>query len=200
MGSLLVAAVLFVAHAVQGQSPVARNASCTEEPTVEGCTIIRLKWSFKPDSGVCEQNYVCSNHANSFETRGDCTNVCPPTTGPRPGLQPRDCRYWLVHGASCGRQRTHSYWSGRKWCYIVLYTGCESWKNNYYAYDSCNNRCIGKRHRRVSKIVFVLVLPNALMRVSACNSIANPGHCDRFYEYEEEEGGSSQTPKTSNTL
>ncbi|XP_077529515.1 putative Kunitz-type serine protease inhibitor [Haemaphysalis longicornis] len=142
MGSLQVAAVLFIVYAVQGQHPVARNASCNVEPTLEGCTIIRLKWSFKADSGACEQNYVCNDHANSFETRQDCSNVCPPTTGPRPGLQRRDCKYWLVHGASCGRQLTNSYWGGKTWCYVVLYTGCGTSKNNYYAYNSCFKQCI----------------------------------------------------------
>uniref|UniRef100_L7M9K2 Putative monolaris n=1 Tax=Rhipicephalus pulchellus TaxID=72859 RepID=L7M9K2_RHIPC len=66
------------AHLFRYAGALERRDDCDVPPTVEGCSIIRRKWSFLPEMGKCAMNFVCSNHPNAFQTEQECEASCPP--------------------------------------------------------------------------------------------------------------------------
>uniref|UniRef100_A0A023FG23 BPTI/Kunitz inhibitor domain-containing protein n=1 Tax=Amblyomma cajennense TaxID=34607 RepID=A0A023FG23_AMBCJ len=140
--SLRLLAVFQVISWIHATGPVGRNKRCLQPPEMERCSVILLKWSFKEGSNKCEENFVCSEHQNSFNSREECVNVCPPIHGKKPKPEKVDCMSWLLRGKVCYR---YSFvWlpnrkGERRWG--MLYTGCGKWSNRLYFYDWKKRNC-----------------------------------------------------------
>uniref|UniRef100_L7MC37 Putative monolaris n=1 Tax=Rhipicephalus pulchellus TaxID=72859 RepID=L7MC37_RHIPC len=118
-----------------------RRDDCDVPPTVEGCSIIRRKWSFLPEMGKCAMNFVCSNHPNAFLTEQECEAACPPDTGHKP--TPRDdCYYWLQNLDECQFKRETFYPDpyGRRQR-VLLFRFCGESSSKLYAYYMYSGDC-----------------------------------------------------------
>uniref|UniRef100_A0A131YRU9 Pancreatic trypsin inhibitor n=1 Tax=Rhipicephalus appendiculatus TaxID=34631 RepID=A0A131YRU9_RHIAP len=121
---------------------VERSGRCDIPPTVEGCSIIRRKWSFMSETGKCEFNFVCSQHSNAFQTEEECENACHPVTGPKP--PPRDdCYYWIQNLEQCRFKRETFYpdrYGRRQRVLLFRFCGESNWK--LYAYYFRSGECL----------------------------------------------------------
>uniref|UniRef100_A0A6M2E4F1 Putative bpti/kunitz family of serine protease inhibitor n=1 Tax=Amblyomma tuberculatum TaxID=48802 RepID=A0A6M2E4F1_9ACAR len=120
----------------------ATKKNCSEPRTVEGCSIIRLMWSFDMDTNKCERHFVCSSHANAFQSEMECKNTCRavPTRKPKPPL--RDCSYWLLHLGQCAWSTLKQYFDQQGTLHKVLwFTGCKGSKNKLYSYSLYSGNC-----------------------------------------------------------
>ncbi|KAL1447561.1 hypothetical protein MTO96_028465 [Rhipicephalus appendiculatus] len=117
-----------------------RSDRCDIPPTVEGCSIIRRKWSFMSETGKCEFNFVCSQHSNAFQTEEECENACHP--GPKP--PPRDdCYYWIQNLEQCRFKRETFYpdrYGRRQRVLLFRFCGESNWK--LYAYYFRSGECL----------------------------------------------------------
>ncbi|XP_037525101.1 uncharacterized protein LOC119402076 [Rhipicephalus sanguineus] len=136
-GFILVVSASVLSHA----GALERSDDCDMRPTVEGCSIIRRKWSFVPEAGKCELNFVCSQHPNSFQTKQECEDACPPDTGHKP--RPRDdCFYWLQNLNECRFKRETFYPDpyGRRQR-VLLFRFCGKSSLKLYAYYFYTGDC-----------------------------------------------------------
>lgn len=140
---------IYVAFWEHSSAASTRNSACKETPTVENCTIVLLKWSFNSESNVCERNYVCRENKNLFDSKEECSKTCPPITGMVPRPKEKDCYYWLHKGNGC-----YSYWftwyddrRGRRRP-VMIYTGCQWWRDRLYAYYLHERTCVELRRNR----------------------------------------------------
>ncbi|XP_049512065.1 uncharacterized protein LOC125940241 [Dermacentor silvarum] len=141
----LVAHILLQRYSASAESGA---SACLEPPTVEGCSLVRLKWSFNTQSRRCERNYVCSNHPNAFLDEASCMSTCPSVPRPQPPKTDGGCAYWLTRLGECKRTWLTSYRdNGGSEKTVFIYTECGSSPYKYYAYYVAEHRCAELRLR-----------------------------------------------------
>nr|XP_054918239.1 papilin-like isoform X1 [Dermacentor andersoni] len=135
---------LYAYYFISGECSGAQStaSACLEAPTVEDCSLVRLKWSFNTNSGRCERNYVCSNHTNAFLDEASCVAMCSSVPSPQPPETFKDCSYWLLRLEECKQKWLTSYRGFRgRIMYAFIYTECGSSPQKYYAYFLAHRRC-----------------------------------------------------------
>lgn len=124
------------------------NAKCLKEPTVEGCDTILLSWSFSSETKTCEKGFVCSDCANRFDNQNECTTVCANVQVRKRKRSKKNCRYWLVWGASCQDMwfefRKNKAGIMRR---LLFYYGCGPDKDKLFKYDFYRKKCNAVKNR-----------------------------------------------------
>lgn len=117
---------------------------CSQAPTVENCSIILRQWSFSSSENRCENDFVCSQHPNAFQTESDCNTACPPDPIKKPTRKPktRDCLYWVRHPYLCRKSTITKHVDKKGVLHTVMwFTKCKGAGLSVYAYDLFERTC-----------------------------------------------------------
>uniref|UniRef100_G3MSB4 BPTI/Kunitz inhibitor domain-containing protein n=1 Tax=Amblyomma maculatum TaxID=34609 RepID=G3MSB4_AMBMU len=120
----------------------ARSHRCLSAPTVEDCSIVRLKWSFIAGTNKCEHDFVCADHLNSFESERECNSTCPPVPTLKPKPKVYNCEYYLTHLYLCRKTSLSQHYDKRRILHIILwFTHCKGSESKVYSYDIYTHKC-----------------------------------------------------------